>query len=511
MTWPVSPATYGTYQYFLRETGAAMGLEHDDSRWTQAQRAKADSLVQRGYRYFLTPPVLPVPENHKAKPSYRWSFLFPTGSISLVAGTDTYDLPSDFAGQVQCFTARAGSTAKRITIVPDETLRQAKLATSSTGTPTVASISPLSHTGDSLQRYQVTFFPNPTAAMTVDYDYAVVPANLSPANRFPYGQALHAETILAACVAAVEESILGKRGERWSSFLERLGASITQDQQALEAASQNVWPTDNPATTLAIDYFAIQRHVGLELGFGPNALSWTQEQTQLVEQCIEQGCLQYYFPPVVEGGRASHEWSFLRPLAELVTSEDQQVYDLPPDFDRMFGSLTFVDENNLYPPIAIISDTRMRELHSQQTLTGPPVYASVRPMTSAPGFEERQGLVLFPTPDDTYRLQYQYHAVQRRLSATAPYPLGGQIHGQGILASCLSFAETKATGKEGTHFRRFMRCLASAIHSDYRRGPDVLGYNGDGRNLLPLNRADARSSMTRGLLTYNDVSYQSDS
>lgn len=509
MTWPETQITYGTYQHFAREIGGAMGYGYDPAAWTSSQEQTVDSLIQRGLSIFYNPPAIPGPENHKPKPPHRWSFLFPDASLALVAGTATYDLPDDFSGRIECFTFGSGTDVSRIPIVADHLLRQARLSTAATGDPTVASVGPKTHDGNSRQQFEVSFFPTPDAARTLSYNYEVAPGDLTPTARFPYGGRAHAETILAACMAAMEERTTNARGPRWQAYLERLVASIAQDAALSEATSDALWPTDNLATTLSVDFFELQRQVGRFMGFGPNSLTWTREQTQIVEQIIDEGVRQYYYPPPIDAARQSHEWSFLRPTSEMTTVTDQQVYALPSDFERFCGVLTFADESNPYPSVQVTTEQRIRQLQAaSSSSTAAPQWAAVRPTASTGVLEQRQEVLFWPVPDAAYLLAFQYHAIQRKLSSTSPFPLGGQIHGQGLLASCLAAAEGARDGKAAYFNAKFMQRLAAGISADVRRGPEVLGYNGDGNLGRAWSRDGVRARSNRQM-TYEGDTWQS--
>jgi hypothetical protein len=91
----------------------------------------------------------------------------------------------------------------------------------------------------------------------------------------------------------------------------------------------------------------------------------------------------------------------------------------------------------------------------------------------------------------------------RRLTDDQPYPLGGQLHGPGILAACLAVTEQRKTGAQGPAWDIFMTRLAANIARDYQRGARNLGYNGNSGNEV-FGRGTARRL---GGVFYGDVTY----
>ena len=72
-------------------------------------------------------------------------------------------------------------------------------------------------------------------------------------------------------------------------------------------------------STLSITYQEIRNEVGYVLGYGLNtASSWNDRQTELVDMVIRSGLKMFYSPAALDG--VSHEWTFMRPIADLTTT-----------------------------------------------------------------------------------------------------------------------------------------------------------------------------------------------
>jgi hypothetical protein len=272
----------------------------------------------------------------------------------------------------------------------------------------------------------------------------------------------------------------------------------------------STYPVSNRPLDLQIDFFYLQRQVGKYLDYGYNAANWDDEQVQVVQEIIDEGIRQYYFPPPLPsefalGMREVHNWSFMRPVFQLITEDDQRRYPLPEDWEHPIGDICFTDTaNDFYAPIKFVSAARLFKVEFQDNFTSYPQLAAIEPVRSDGAGDQLLQLVLHPTPDTQYDLTCQYQAHAKRVTAESPHPLGGQVHGPGFLASCLSVAELRKMGAEGPMHRKFFEKLAGNIARDFeRQGAAVLGYNGD-----TSSATFGRGSARRGnLLYYQEVLY----
>lgn len=269
------------------------------------------------------------------------------------------------------------------------------------------------------------------------------------------------------------------------------------------------WPINNRSTTLNIDYFYLQRRVAKYLHNNYNQATLDDEQAEEVDEVINLGLMQYYFPPVLPpevaiGTAHAHEWSFMRPSLQFDTVADQRRYSLPSDWERPISDLCYVNTSeNQYASIKFTSAARLRAVEFQTEYTTNPEFAAIE-IDSSTGVEPQiQVLVLHPTPDGVYTLSCQYQSVARKLTTDQPYPLGGQLHGPGILASVMASAEFHKNNAHGPLYQDFIQKLVSAVMRDQERGGQLLGYNGNGACGFG-GRADARRAQ---MLYYNDVTY----
>lgn len=273
------------------------------------------------------------------------------------------------------------------------------------------------------------------------------------------------------------------------------------------------WPLGNRAESLQIDFFYIQRQVGQAVGIGYNSAEWDDEQIQIVQEIIDAGVRQYYFPPPIKTPYQQdvgliHEWSFMRPTWYFETAADQRVYQCPEDFERPIGHISYQDtDNDYYGPITQVSPNRLQYLENRTTYTTAPELFALEVEHSTGHAPQRQLLTLHPTPDAVYKLKLRYQALARRLTSDQPYTLGNQIHAMGILESCLAIAEVRTTGAQGGATERFLMNLTGNIIRDQERQGKILGYNGNGAGRI-VGRADLRDV---GGIFYQDMTYSNTS
>jgi hypothetical protein len=118
---------------------------------------------------------------------------------------------------------------------------------------------------------------------------------------------------------------------------------------------------------------------------------------------------------------------------------------------------------------------------------------AIRPISSDGSNGQRFQLMLWPTPDAAYTVSYRYHALPAKLTASYPYPLGGEAHAETILASCLAVAEARQENNAGIHAANFMQRLQASIAYDKQiNTPDVAGYNRDASDTVMMTEQDNR-------------------
>jgi hypothetical protein len=138
----------------------------------------------------------------------------------------------------------------------------------------------------------------------------------------------------------------------------------------------------------------------------------------------------------------------------------------------------------------------MQHRQSNGVQVGRPCEAAIVVDAKSTSTGTRWSVAWNPVPDAAYILSYRMNVLMDTLVATTNiYPVGGSTHGETILESCLSIAETYAPDRRSSlHMQMFMQRLAASVALDRQLGaPDTLGYNGD--------RSD-RPNRTHGRLSF---------
>lgn len=256
--------------------------------------------------------------------------------------------------------------------------------------------------------------------------------------------------------------------------------------------------------TITLAYSDLAEETGRYLGYGRTSGSWSTDQTDDVNLCVNSGYRQFLFPPPLPNEATTHTWSFLNPCANFSTTSGDVDYTLPDAFGGMVGDAMSFKTDTGYWTIPIIPEGKLREMLSAADTSGRPAYAAVRTAAFDADVGQRYEMLLYPEPDGIYAISYRYVALPAKLSSGDPYPLGGPIHSETLLAACLAQAERLLNDESGVQQATFMRLLATSIaHDRQMHAPGLIGYNGD--------MSDGGEPLTRGDLvytvTYNGTSY----
>jgi hypothetical protein len=233
-------------------------------------------------------------------------------------------------------------------------------------------------------------------------------------------------------------------------------------------------------SSLSLAWSDFKSEVGYYLGMGRGvATAWSVSQLAEISAVVQSGIRQVYYPPAVSADTLAYEWSWLRPTSMLAISvAGGYDYDLPDEFCRLIGELSYPD-NEYRNPIAVIAVGKLLALRANSDLTsGAPQYAATRYKTSTGSAGQKQEILFWPTPDASWTLLYEYEAYSGALSDSCPYPLGGMQLAELYLESCLAVAESRITDAPGTHTKQFGSLLLDRIARDRKRGAQLYGQMG---------------------------------
>jgi len=176
-------------------------------------------------------------------------------------------------------------------------------------------------------------------------------------------------------------------------------------------------------------------------------------------------------------------------------------YLLPADFGSLDGPPTFFAENIGWTPLDVVGEQRIRYRRQFAYGTSRPLEVAIRPVPIASAATQRMEMMVWPIPDESYRMAYRYSILPTQLGAS-DYPLGGRAHTQTILESCLACAERRIHDEAGIHTKAFEVHLAQSIKYDERfLGPEYIGnmnvaWSHTGRDLSDVRHRALKTDVT---------------
>lgn len=231
--------------------------------------------------------------------------------------------------------------------------------------------------------------------------------------------------------------------------------------------------------TLAISYDELKKAVARFLGY--DVANLTNAQKDEVDDYIQSGVRNFYYPPKMEGVDENFEWSFLRQAGAVTTSSGISDYALPDGFGRITGQLRIATDSNHgpRPNIVVIPYGEIKAMLDGKQERGTPKFASYISLRAYGERGQSKKLVLYPIPDGEYAIDFDCDADNGKIdSEERPFPLGGAMFSELIKESCLAVAEREANDEEGVHTASFNRLLVSSIGRDRKSGAHNYGFIG---------------------------------
>lgn len=221
--------------------------------------------------------------------------------------------------------------------------------------------------------------------------------------------------------------------------------------------------------------------------------AWTTDQAASINLRRQSALRMVYntepFPDV--GVPAAYEWSFLRPVAEVVLESGAKFVTLPDDFGGSDGKVYLVGSNRAFCPIPI-AGTRVRMNEAQfPDRTGQPVLADFEPVKgTTPNAGQRWRLRVFPTADQAYTLALTYIVAQDDLTAAMPRSPAGPVHAETLRAAGVRAAEQFIRGGDTPDvLAAYKGCLAASVAADRKFKVQWAGYVGDNSDAITRLRA----------------------
>lgn len=222
---------------------------------------------------------------------------------------------------------------------------------------------------------------------------------------------------------------------------------------------------------------------GAFLGWGRDTTKWTEKKAQDVKACGQTMLRKFYFQALLDPRDSSHNWTFLKPVADIPILSGGATAALPDDFGGFEGKVT-VSQTGVtggFWPVNLVSEEMIRvQYAAAPTYTGRPLVAAEQQIKgTSPTRSNRSQLIVFPTPDVDYVLHVPYYILPDYLTVTNPYPYGGAAHAETMKAGMRAAAELFLDNMPGPEAANYMQCLAASIAYDRRHQPKTLGVNTD--------------------------------
>ena len=193
-------------------------------------------------------------------------------------------------------------------------------------------------------------------------------------------------------------------------------------------------------------------------------------------------------------------------------------YALPSAFAGIDGPMTYdtfygTDPNVADQTIEITSEAKLRDMFQYlEDRDDKPRVAAIF-QTGATGTAGSSARIAFyPIPDAVYRLKYTQINEPSNITSDSHVPLGGTLHSETILASCLAIAEQFFIPQSPHGYQQsYLRRLAASIELDRTANrSETLGYNADPSEFGSVTGfTDARLSryLHDNRVTVNGVQY----
>lgn len=313
-----------TYADIFKRVAESLGLGFSAvSAVGTDDKTRIDSYIQDGLRQFYFRAVLP----NESSP-HQWSFLHPAATITLLTNDYDYALPTDFARvQGSTLSWAVGENNRPLVRISEERLRHLLGHDNTAGLPQYFAVRALTTSSpDSKTSHELLVYPRPSAtynSKVLTYRYHLEPSHLGGTlgnddDEYPLGGAVHADTVLASCLAIAELNDSHARGPRWEQYQERLAASVAFDRDLSASMQMDTYPIETAPTALDLGYTDFCREVGSRLGYGMEQGVWNHTQNAVVDQLVHRGYRRFLSPNPADGIRYS--WSFLKPIGTITTN-----------------------------------------------------------------------------------------------------------------------------------------------------------------------------------------------
>lgn len=140
-------------------------------------------------------------------------------------------------------------------------------------------------------------------------------------------------------------------------------------------------------------------------------------------------------------------------------------YELPEDFGGLDGPITFTTTDYSLA-VTVVTEAMVRRAQQRDDSNGRPQIAAIRPVVHDGKFTQRYDILMWPTPDGKYTLNYRQIVVLPEIDEVNLFPPGGAAYGELYMAACLALATQRINDRRGLRWDEFQERLAAMIEVD---------------------------------------------
>lgn len=226
-------------------------------------------------------------------------------------------------------------------------------------------------------------------------------------------------------------------------------------------------------SSLTMTRLQLKQALGEQLSISRDPNDWSADAAADVNRILAKGLRSFYLPMIrsknPNAPLETYLWNFLIRRTTVSLSNGTNLYSLGDDFSGWVDTeLAFTTSKDW--SLKLVEMWRVLEKvqagTSMPTGITQPLLAAVEPDTFTATTGQRWKMLVWPTPTGSLTVTGRYRSEPDFFSDDAHYPLGGALHAETLLESCLAAAEELNDTTATIHRDRFQQLLEASIAAD---------------------------------------------
>lgn len=153
-------------------------------------------------------------------------------------------------------------------------------------------------------------------------------------------------------------------------------------------------------------------------------------------------------------------------------------FRLPQNLGGIIPPVTLVSGGLDYGGVTLVPDGEIRKLNqTSASRTGRPQLCAVVPVSAQLNDGQQYNLLVYPSPDGDYTLQFRYFHLANKLDENIVFAWGGSAHSETLKQACFASAELYLDDTRGFEWERYIERLSASVAFDRAAtAPQNLGY-----------------------------------